>query len=105
MELYNSRLEEMSAQYGELSENEAEVIYHRDLMSLSIDNVSELNYYDKKRIHNLKYFTWVEQQGRDVDELNRQWSDKTYWSKAMETACELDRLITEFNECSRNGEL
>tara|TARA_Y100001968_G_C19438554_1_gene761199 strand:+ start:538 stop:2004 length:1467 start_codon:yes stop_codon:yes gene_type:complete len=105
MELYNSRLEEMSAQYGELSENEAEVIYHRDLMSLSIDNVSELNYYDKKRIHNLKYFTWVEQQGRDVDELNRQWSDKTYWSEAMETACELDRLITEFNECSRNGEL
>ncbi len=105
MELYNSRLEEMSAQYGELSENEAEVIYHRDLMSLSIDNVSELNYYDKKRIHNLKYFTWVEQQGRDVDELNRQWSDKTYWSEATETACELDRLITEFNECSRNGEL
>ncbi|MBK00624.1 MAG: pyridoxal-5-phosphate-dependent protein subunit beta [Euryarchaeota archaeon] len=105
MELYNSRLDEMSAEYGPLSENGAEIIYHRDLMGLSKDNVSELDYYDKKRIHNLKYFTWVEQQGRDVEELDRQWCDKTYWTGAMETACELDSLITEFNEYSKNGDV
>lgn len=29
-----------------------------------IDHLKELNYHDKKSIHNLKYFTWVEQQGK-----------------------------------------
>ena len=35
----------------------------------SIDHVQELGYYDRKRIHNLKYYTWVEQQGKTYDEI------------------------------------
>ena len=40
------------------------------LSGLSTDDLLELTYLEKKRIHNLKYFTWVEQQQRDVGELN-----------------------------------
>lgn len=34
--------------------------------------MQELTYLDKKRIYNLKYFTWIEQQGKDLEELNVQ---------------------------------
>ena len=40
--------------------------------------MAELNYYDRKRVHNLKYYTWVEQQGRDMHELNDLWYGSTW---------------------------
>ena len=50
------------------------------------------------RSHNLKYYTWVEQQGRDVKELDAQWYDPHYWSGIHNQADDIDRLIEEFNE-------
>ena len=38
--------------------------------------MEELTYQGRKRVHNLKYYTWVEQQGRTVDELNDLWYDE-----------------------------
>jgi hypothetical protein len=68
-------------------------------MAVGIDNMLELSYYDRKRIHNLKYFTWIEQQGREVDELNAQWYDyHHYWKSIQAKADEIDTLIIEFNE-------
>ena len=58
----------------------------------------ELNYYDKKRIHNLKYFTWIEQQGKTVEELNDQWFDDKYWANEWKKHELWDEKITEFNE-------
>jgi hypothetical protein len=47
----------------------------------------------------LKYFTWVEQQGKDVTELNAQWDDYPgYWRNIQSKADEIDRLIEEFNQ-------
>ena len=40
----------------------------------------ELSYHDRKALHNLKYFTWVEQQQRDVEELRRLW-DPDFWAR------------------------
>jgi hypothetical protein len=58
-----------------------------------------LSYYDRKRIHNLKYFTWVEQMGKSAEELESQWSDfPDYWERVHRQAEEIDRLIEEFNE-------
>lgn len=99
MELYESRLKELRDEHGEYSKEDAVRDFHRDLMSVAIDNMLELNYYDRKRIHNLKYFTWVEQQGRDVDELNAQWYDyPDYWRRIQSKADKIDQLIEEFNE-------
>jgi hypothetical protein len=61
--------------------------------------MKELTYYEKKAIHNLKYFTWVEQQGRDVAELRAQWHDHAlYWDGTFALVDRIDELITDFNQ-------
>ena len=61
------------------------------------NHMIELNYLQKRRIHNLKYFTWIEQQGKSVNELNRQWYDSDYWSLIHSKVPEIDLLINEIN--------
>jgi len=98
MELYQSRIEELQEARGEYGEVQAAVDYDTCLMSLRTDHLHELSYWDKKRIHNLKYFTWVEQLGKDVEELDRQWSDDDYWYEKYRSHKEWDRLIRKFNK-------
>ena len=97
MEMYGSRLEELNEDRGEFTEIDAAIAYHRYLLGESTDNMQELTYPDKKRIHNLKYYTWVEQQGKTYDEIQAQWYDPNYWSNARNKADEIDALIEEFN--------
>ena len=96
-EMYNSRLDEMNESWGKYSELKAEVDWNAVVKKQSIDYFKELNYYDKKTIHNLKYFTWVEQQGKSVEELNAQWYDENYWNERFSTAPLWDKLIEDFN--------
>ena len=98
MEMYGSRLTEEREKNGNFSSKDAAVSFEADLMGLSTDNILELNYYDKKRIHNLKYFTWIEQQGKTVQELNDQWYDVNYWKSRYSKVDEWDEEIMEFNE-------
>ncbi len=97
-DLYKSRLAEMNESFGEYSETQAAIDFNALLKKQSIDYFKELNYYDKKAIHNLKYFTWVEQQGKDVDELNAQWYDENYWDERFSVVPKWDKLIEQFNE-------
>jgi hypothetical protein len=48
----------------------------------------------RRRWHNQKYFTWVEQQGRSVAQLREQ-EDPAFWQAQQERAHEIDRLILE----------
>jgi cysteine synthase A len=101
MDLYQSRLREMRETLGPYGESDAAVDYHRFLMAESTAHMQELSYYDRRKIHNLKYFTWVEQQGRELAELNAQWYDfPEYWERIHHQAEEIDRLIEAFNERS-----
>ena len=97
MELYGSRLKEMHEEFGEYSQTDAAEHYARYLHGESTDNMIELTYADRRRVHNLKYFTWVEQQGRTYEEIQRQWYDKDYWTSFQGQADEIDELIEEFN--------
>jgi hypothetical protein len=98
MQLYGSRLDELTEERGTYTESDT----HRDLQlmsSIGLDNMKELGHYDKKAIHNLKYYTWIEQQGKDVEELNAQWYDHdNYWGSTFDQVDKIDELITEFNE-------
>ena len=98
MELYQSRIEELYEEKGEYSDNQAAVDFDTCLMNLTTDQMLELSYWDKKRMHNLKYFTWVEQLGKDVEDLDRQWYDENYWRDKYLSYTEWDKLIREFNE-------
>ncbi|MCF8008419.1 MAG: pyridoxal-5-phosphate-dependent protein subunit beta, partial [Halanaerobiales bacterium] len=99
MELYQSRLEEMREKFGEYDKTDAKVDYYAHLQRLTTDYLEELTYQSKKRIHNLKYYTWVEQQGKDVKELNAQWYDyQNYWGNIHSMTGEIDKLIDKFNQ-------
>ncbi len=97
MELYGSRLSELTEERGEYTARDAAVGYHQYIQGLSTDYVEELTYPDRKRVHNLKYYTWVEQQGKTYDEIQRQWYQKDYWTCVHEQADAIDALIEEFN--------
>lgn len=97
VDLYNSRLKELNEGWGNYSEIQAEIDWISTLKHQSIDYFKELSYFDKKAIHNLKYFTWVEQQGKDVEELNAQWFDENYWHERFSVVQRWDKLIEEFN--------
>jgi len=97
VELYYSRLKEMNENWGKYDKTKALIDCNAVIKKQGIDNLKELSYYDKKRIHNLKYFTWVEQQGKDVEELDAQWYDENYWNERFSIAPHWDELINEFN--------
>ncbi len=97
MELYGSRIEEMRQQFGEYTNTDAAETFARYLHGESSDNLLELNHESRKRIHNLKYYTWVEQQGKTFDEIQAQWYDPNYWTDIQSQVGEIDDLIKEFN--------
>jgi cysteine synthase len=97
MDLYQSRLDEVREAGGELSAADAERIAYRHIEGLRTDSMIETTYRERRRIHNLKYYTWVEQQGKDSTELERQWYEKDYWRSIQAQAEEIDEMIQEFN--------
>ncbi len=98
MELYASRMQEMQRAHGPYTERLADQHYGRYLQATTTDHLRELTYADRKALHNFKYFTWVEQQGRSSDELRQLWDDD-FWKGvfAKDVVDEWDRLIDAFN--------
>ena len=97
MELYGSRLKEMHEEIGEYTEMDAAQTHARYLEGLIPSYLQELTYEDQRRVHNLKYFTWVEQQGKTYEEIQDQWYEKDYWTNFQKQIPEIDELIKEFN--------
>ncbi len=97
MELYGSRLGELEKSEGPFDREAAVAAWAGSLAGQRADNLLELSHPEKKRVHNLKYYTWVEQQGKDIRELEAQWRDEEYWTSIQRQAPRIDELITEFN--------
>ena len=98
MELYESRLEELHAEVGQYSEKAAAIDDARWLKGVTTDYMEELTYMGKKRVHNLKYYTWVEQQGKTYEEIQDMWYQRDYWTELQAQIPEIDAKIKEFNE-------
>jgi len=96
IDLYRSRLDELAETNGPLTAAGAAAAHHRYLLGAGTDDMLELRGEDRRRIHNLKYFTWVEQQGRTAEELDRLW-DPDSWRGVQELLGPLDALIEDFN--------
>ena len=79
-------------------EGHGRVDFERFLLGATTDHLQELRYVDRKRIHNLKYYTWVEQQGKTYEEIQAQWYDEDYWTSIQAMADPIDELIVAFNE-------
>jgi cysteine synthase A len=104
MELYQSRLRELREERGPYTKLQAALDHSRFLLGLSTDWMAELSHWDRRRIHNLKYFTWVEQMGKSAEELLAQWYDwPDYWDRIHRQVAEIDELIVEFNRLAGWG--
>lgn len=97
-EMYQSRLEELTANRGKYTELQAALDYEKCMLGTTVDYMKELTYVDRKAIHNLKYYTWVEQQGKEVEDLNMLWEDREIWNKLFKQVEKWDELIVEFNK-------
>ncbi len=98
MEMYQSRLKEQAEMKGKFDNVAAAVAYKASLMGLDTEYAMELTHVDKRRMHNLKYFTWVEQQGKTVEEINAQWFDENYWDERFDCMEFWDEKIKQFNK-------
>lgn len=103
MEMYQSRLTELNEERGPFTSYDAKGVMERYFKGVEIDNIKELNYYDRKSVHNLKYYTWVEQQGKTYEEILAQWNNDQYWTDIPKHTKEMDALINVFNEKVRNS--
>jgi len=101
MQLYTSRMQEAEQTHGPYTTRMADQHYARYLQGITTDHLRELNYADQKALHNFKYFTWVEQQGRTSDELRQLW-DEDFWQEvfSQDVVDEWDRLIDSFNNAT-----
>lgn len=97
IELYRSRLEELKEERGPYLETNALLDFHQCLLGIETDWIKELGYLERKALHNLKYFTWVEQQGKSVQELDALWS-QDFWEEVFSQVDFWDQMIIAFNE-------
>jgi len=97
MKLYGSRIEEQRRLHGTFTPIDAARHFARYLEGIGTDNLRELNFQDRKQLHNFKYFTWVEQQQRTADELRRLWEPE-FWEETFAQVEQWDRTIKEFNQ-------
>ena len=80
--MYRSRLEEQTAAHGAFTAVTAAKAQIGSLERQGVDNFKELTFPEKKAIHNLKYYTWVEQQGKTYEEICAQWQPE-YLDRAV----------------------
>lgn len=94
MERYLSVMGNMKAEHGQLDEAQSTAfvdgIFHR----AGTDWVMEGTRQARERWHNLKYYTWVEQQGKTVQELDAQ-RDPAWWLGHQAQVAEIDNRLME----------
>lgn len=92
IERYHSTMGELTAARGHMTREIAEARLERILRGQKLDWMQEGTEHVRRRWHNLKYFTWVEQQGRSVEELDAQ-LDSEWWQREQARIPEVDQQI------------
>ena len=67
------------------------------MLGAGTDNLLELTHAERKRIFNLGYYTWVEQQGIPIEEFEAR-RDQSFWREIRDVVADWDALIDELNE-------
>ena len=96
--MYQSEIEVARAALfaGEFSEIEAAEAFGQHVLGAGIDHVGELTRFDRERIFNLGYYTWVEQQGTRLEDFDRR-RDQGFWDGLMEFVAVWDGMIEDLN--------
>ncbi|MBI4788587.1 MAG: pyridoxal-phosphate dependent enzyme [Chloroflexi bacterium] len=88
---YHSVMGEMTERFGKMDEAEATARAHI-FMDQKTDWIREGTTDTRRQWHNLKYFSWVEQQGKTVEELNAQLNPE-WWQKEQTKVTEIDKIL------------
>lgn len=94
MERYHSVMNKMRDTYGELDEAGATAFVNAIFHHARTDWIMEGTRDARERWHNLKYYTWVEQQGKTVSELDAQ-RDPEWWIDHQEKVADIDKRLLE----------
>ncbi|MDE2859664.1 MAG: pyridoxal-phosphate dependent enzyme [Chloroflexota bacterium] len=97
MERYGSVLATLQDAQGPLDEADATAIVDGGFHRAGLDWVQEGSREARQRWHNLKYYTWVEQQGKSVAELDAQ-RDPAWWIGHQERVGEIDKRLLRQRE-------
>ena len=92
MERYGSVIASLRARHGPLDEADAAAIVNGVFLRAGTDWIMEGGRDARERWHNLKYYTWVEQQGKSVAELDAQ-RDPAWWRGHQAQVAEIDRRL------------
>jgi cysteine synthase A len=97
---YHSVMAQMTATYGKMDETEAKVrlvsIFHKQ----KLDWIMEGTRAARSRWHNLKYYTWVEQQGKAVEQLDAQRNPES-WQAEQARVAEIDAKVRSIREAQK----
>jgi len=91
---YHTVMKDLTATYGKMDETEAAVRLVSIFHNQKLDWIAEGALEARERWHNLKYYTWVEQQGKTIEELNKQ-KHPDYWNRQQEHVYKDDEMIRE----------
>ena len=94
LDRYHSVIAQIRASHGALDEARAVGRVERLFHGLRDDWVLPGTPMNRQRWHNLKYYTWVEQQGKSVAELDAQ-RDPAWWRSEQERVAEIDHTLNE----------
>jgi cysteine synthase len=79
--------------FGQVNAGE---VFAGSVEAIADDHMIELTQQDRKRIFNLGYYTWVEQQGVRFDDFEKR-KDQSFWRGLIDSIPAWDRLIESFN--------
>ncbi len=97
IERYHSVMDDMTETFGELTRDMAMKRYERIFKYQEPSYFFEGTVENRNRWHNLKYYTWVEQQGKTVEELNLQ-KTQIYWEEKADEVEMIDRMINKYKK-------
>ena len=72
-------------------------VFGQHLDGIADDHVLELTHSERKRVFNLGYYTWVEQQGVSVEDFDAR-RDPAFWRSLVRSVPAWDRMIEEMND-------
>jgi len=100
LDRYSSVMDALRRDFGVVDEVEGVARARSLFHGLRTDYVWEGTMENRARWHNLKYYTWVEQQGKTVEELDAQ-KDPAWWEAEQRLVGEIDARLLAYRAAQR----
>ncbi len=91
---YGSVVAGVAVKYGALSRDRAATYFAGIFQGVKLDWIQEGDRLNRMRWHNLKYYSWVEQLGKTVDELDAMLS-QDFWAGEQAKVADFDRCLRQ----------